>query len=122
MTLARRTWLYLTALWLCLAIVLGHALVPLGPSLQGRSGSAFSAFTSEVALGPGRGDADSTLRRANERDRQPRLPGGGAGIVSEPVPLPALAAVDTPPGDARAPALRSRETYRTHDARAPPRA
>lgn len=38
-------------LWLSLATILTHALLPLGSPLVRGSGSAFSAYTSEVSLG-----------------------------------------------------------------------
>ena len=54
MALTARTWLYLMCLWLSIATALGHAVVPAGSPLERGQGSAFSASTSDVALGASR--------------------------------------------------------------------
>lgn len=121
MAMTRRTWLSLSALWLSLAIVLGHALVPLAPSLHSRSGSAFSAFTTDVTLGPGRGDDAAKARRAtNDREKQPRHAGGDPAIAAQAPhaslpPAPAAAPVKTP-----LPRLAAQDSFRPYRARAPP--
>lgn len=123
MTLTRRTWLNLSALWLSLAIVLGHALVPLGEPLHSRSGSAFSAFTSDVALGPERGDEAVELRRASaDRDGQPSLSGGDAPFLASASASFALASTPPRPTEFRYPALAAQDAPRRYQARAPPRA
>jgi hypothetical protein len=54
MSVARRNWAYAVFLWLSLATVLVPALGSSGSPLQPGEGSAFSAFTSDVSLGPSR--------------------------------------------------------------------
>jgi hypothetical protein len=123
MALTRRTWLNLSALWLSLAIVLGHALVPLAPSLHSRSGSAFSVFTTDVTLGPARGDDAAKARRATaDRDRQLRHAGGDPAIVPQTrqPSLPATPAA--PPAETVPPRLAAQDSLRPYQARAPPRA
>jgi hypothetical protein len=67
-------------LWLSLAVVLAPALDPIGSPFGGATGSAFSAFTKEVSLGPARAAAP-------ERDRKNlALPAGGdarSGILAD---------------------------------------
>jgi len=59
-------------LWLSLAVVLAPALDPVGSPLREVSGSAFSAFTSEVSLGPSRAAPP-------ERERKfQAMPAGGS--------------------------------------------
>jgi len=123
MTLTRGTWLYLGALWLALAVVLSHALVPLGPSLQSRSGSAFSAFTSDVALGPERGDEAVELRRAaDDRDVQPAMSGGKAALILASLPASAPIAGAVQPRGTFLSLLASQASPQAYNARAPPRA
>jgi hypothetical protein len=55
MSVARRNWASAVFLWLSLATVLVPALGSSGSPLQLGEGSAFSAFTSDVSLGPSRG-------------------------------------------------------------------
>lgn len=50
MQLSRKGWTHFLWLWLTLAAIFTHALLPLGPSLARQSGSAFSAQTSDVAI------------------------------------------------------------------------
>ncbi len=69
-TLAPRNWAHVVFLWLSLATVLAPALIPFGSPLIVRSGSAFSAFTSDVSLGPKRAAEP-------ERDRKYQKAGGG---------------------------------------------
>ena len=123
-TPAHRSGYRLRWVWLALAIVLAHALTPLPPSLQARSGSAFSAFTSDVTLGPVRGQDPAKARSgANDRDRQLHLSGGG-----DLAALPAAAArsrsatLTIPTGRSTAVGHRGQDRPRSHDARAPPRA
>lgn len=54
MRLAPRNWANALFLWLSLAIVLVPALASSGSPLRVTEGSAFSAFTSDVSLGPSR--------------------------------------------------------------------
>lgn len=120
----RCTWLQLGGLWLALLIVLGNALDPVGPALEARSGSAFNAFTSDVALGPARSQEPTKARGgANDRDRDLRHSGGG-GLALQPAPLARtlVATLDLPPDGAPPAGLPAQGTPRTHDARAPPRA
>lgn len=63
MAFARRTWLFTMGLWLSLAMVLGHALAPVGSPLARKSGSAFSAATYDVSLGAGRGGLAGKAKR-----------------------------------------------------------
>lgn len=51
---AWRHWTHLFCLWLSIATVFAHAVLPIGSPLTRSSGSAFSASTSDVSLGPAR--------------------------------------------------------------------
>lgn len=54
MGVAARHRSFVLALWLCLATVLAHSVLPVGSPLAPRHGSAFSASTTDVALSPSR--------------------------------------------------------------------
>lgn len=51
----------LAALWLVLAAIFAHALLPVGSPLARASGSAFSATTPDVSLAPARSGAHAFL-------------------------------------------------------------
>jgi hypothetical protein len=98
MRLAPRNWANALFLWLSLATVLVPAIGSSGSPLRLTEGSAFSAFTSDVSLGPSRAapiEDEGTAQTA---------PGGGGGSASHvrfalaaPAlgPAPALAAPGT---------------------------
>lgn len=125
MAFARRTWLFTLCLWLSLAMVLGHALAPIGSPLTQKSGSAFSAATWDVSLGPVRAGLNTKVRRA---EAGPHDHEGGPPDSPAPVLLAAITALPQPASGAAA--------YPFHDefaaapfgadghfhARAPPRA
>ena len=57
------------SMWLLLLSILAHALVPTGSRVELVAGSAFSASTAEVSLGPTRtslGERDARLRSAGD--------------------------------------------------------
>ena len=74
----------IAALWLILAVILGHALLPVGSPLSKASGSAFSAATFEVSLAPSRGESSQSLT-GREGDSSAGLGG------SDPPRQPAVA-------------------------------
>ena len=91
MIAASRDWLRSFALWLSLAVVLTCAIGSFGSPVRASSGSAFNAFTSDVAIGPGRA-ADP------EKNRKEQTPApGGAGQAKAVV---AVAAALAPPPQA----------------------
>ncbi|WP_129792928.1 hypothetical protein [Sphingosinicella sp. CPCC 101087] len=53
----------LACLWLALATVLAHAVIPIGSPIARQSGSAFSISTSDVALTPKRNSVPGKSRR-----------------------------------------------------------
>ena len=59
---ARRQWIHLICLWLSIATVFTHAVLPVGSPLARTSGSAFSASTVEVSLGPSRRGSPDALK------------------------------------------------------------
>jgi len=109
--------------WLSIAIVLGHALVPLGSPVEGRDGSAFSSSSYEVSLAPIR--AAAKIERGDAGNGAPAgLDGDAPHLFLPPAPAdipPVRIGADPAPIPAAAPAPISRpgERYR---ARAPPRA
>ncbi len=121
MAFAPRTWLYLTCLWLLIATALGHAVAPVGSPLARTSGSAFSAATTDVAIGAPRiGLATAKPGAALDDDVGPSA-GGGPFIGTTANPWPARSAEGTsfPPVPAEpAPSFPRSEGF---DARAPPR-
>jgi hypothetical protein len=125
LALARRTWLFTLCLWLSLATVLGHALAPIGSPLTQKSGSAFSAATWDVSLGPARAGVNAKLKRAQanageDESGPPDLP-APVLLASAPVlPRPATGAAPFPASAASAPALSGADGH--FNARAPPRA
>lgn len=122
--LTRRTWLSLAGLWLALVIVLGNALDPVGPALETRSGSAFNAFTSDVALGPARNQETAKARSgATGRDRHHQLSGGGdVALLPQPLARTVVARLDLPPPGALPGGLPAQGAPLFYQARAPPRA
>ena len=66
-------------LWISLAVILTHALTPLGSAAVRGQGSAFSAFTADVSLRAREG----TVKRHKAAQAEPRdepgigIPGGG---------------------------------------------
>ena len=108
---ARRTWTYFFSLWLSLGIVLTHAALPAGGIQAGR-GSAFSASTSDVALGPSRRDKDGkseATERARDNDAVSRSGSGDPPAVALP-----------PAAQAPADSLLPRPIVGGNRARAPP--
>lgn len=75
----------LIALWLVLATIFAHALLPAGSPMSRTFGSAFSATTLEVALAPARSEASTLLVRQEV--------GSNAGLGG---PDPALSPVGAP--------------------------
>lgn len=104
--------------WLSLAIVLTCALGSFGSPARATSGSAFNAFTSDVAIGPSRAGAPEKARR----ELTP-APGGAGQAKAILAALPALAPpVRTPVRDHPAPPLNRSDivTAGAVGARAPP--
>ncbi len=82
-----RSFWNLTAFWIALTVVLGHSVLPVGSPLYSAAGSAFSASTFDVALGPSqrgdRQDKPSTIAAAGD--------GGRPSFVSSPAALVGIA-------------------------------
>lgn len=76
MTASPRHWIRTCFLWLSLAVVLTCALGSFGSPLRATSGSAFNAFTSDVALGPNRATAPD-----KERKQAITAPGSAGGAL-----------------------------------------
>ena len=57
LAVTRRSWPQYFALWVLLASIFAHALVPTSPSLAKRPGSAFRADTVDVSLRPNKATA-----------------------------------------------------------------
>lgn len=122
MAFAPRTWLYLLCLWLSIATALGHAVVPAGSPLDRGSGSAFSAATTDVSLGPSRIGYAKAKRIEASGDE----PGTGFGPDAPPLAasapaLPVPARVHPYPYPAPDQPAPSFPLSRGFDARAPPR-
>lgn len=103
--------------WLLLALILLHALLPLGSPLARASGSAFSAATVEVSLAPPRGSEILEDARA-------AAPGDGEGGPGGPPAFLLLGMVRRRSPAHEAPDTRPRLPFRLRqpfDARAPPR-
>ena len=113
----------MAALWLILATIFAHALLPVGSPLSRNSGSAFSATTPDVSLVPARGGASAVLARED---------GGSSASLggSDPPHSPAATLLAPAAGFASAraaapppaaPALRPRPaSTQPYAARAPP--
>jgi hypothetical protein len=119
---ARRRWMM--TLWVLLASILVHALLPAGSPLVRTTGSAFSATTAEVSLGPSRKDAMSEAAAAT---RSPDGPGDGYGPAAILTLVASLLlagwfgrplAVSLSHAPAFRPGAAARQPF---DARAPPR-
>lgn len=121
-TFAPRTWLYLACLWLSIATALGHAVAPVGSPLTRTSGSAFSASTTDVALGPSRLGAATARPSLATDDNDGSAASGDAPLVGFQIAAPAIppaAGLPFSPGPAApVPSFPRSEGF---DARAPPR-
>ncbi len=80
MIAASRRWLRSFSLWLSLGVVLTCALCSFGSPVRASTGSAFNAFTRDVAIGPKRAGKPEKHRR------QRPAPSGGAGQALLPAP------------------------------------
>lgn len=65
---------FVFSLWILLATILGHALVPVGSPMARTAGSAFSASTADVALGTSRREAGSRTGQALEPPARVSVP------------------------------------------------
>lgn len=114
----------LAALWLILAAIFAHALLPVGSPMARTLGSAFSATTLDVSLAP-RGETLTLLIQkgagssAGLAGPDPAL--SPAAVLSAPSGLSAVARTSAPAGPAspelRQPPVRSQP----YAPRAPPR-
>ena len=118
MIAASRHWLRSFALWLALAVVLTCAIGSFGSPVRASSGSAFNAFTSDVAIGPGRAADPEKYRK-----EQTPTPGGtgqakaiAAALAAVALPAPAVPQSYAEPASA----LVSPVTAGPLGARAPP--
>lgn len=94
MIAAPRHWVRSLSLWLSLTVVLTCAIGSFGSPVRASSGSAFNAFTSDVALGPARASDP-------EKQRKEQYPAaGGAGQAKA---MRTVHAALTPPRLAAAP-------------------
>ena len=89
-------------LWLLLAAILTHALIPVGSPLARTSGSAFSATTLDVSLAPRKGE--EALRTGSaDADRNDGAVDGGPFIAgAAPAAAAPRLASGPPPGSHRA--------------------
>lgn len=122
MTIAPRGGIWGRLAWLLLAVILAHAVAPLGSPVRAASGSAFSAFTSDVSLGPSRPAPQEKERRYQKASGGADNPGDQAAALA--VPSTPLDQSRPPAGEAAIagpPLLRShRLLARSLGARAPP--
>jgi hypothetical protein len=123
LTLALRKWGYVVFLWLSLGTAAVHAIVPLGSPLVPRSGSAFSAFTSDLSLGPQRG---AQTEKAGRHSGQPNDGADGTQGIFASLPAATRVWSRAHPGSAQP--VHIRVTWSPNDrpssrfqARAPPR-
>jgi hypothetical protein len=118
LTLGSRDRVRTLFLWLSLAIVLTCAIGSFGSPVRASSGSAFNAFTSDVAIGPSRAGAPEKARR------ELTAPSGGDGQAKAILAaLPAFALpARAPVRDNPAPSLKRPDivTAGAVGARAPP--
>jgi hypothetical protein len=102
----RRNRTFIISLWLLLAAILGHALIPVGSPFVRTAGSAFSTSTVDVSLGGARGEIRGGAEQAVE-------PAAASAVRRFPTPA-AAAALDT------GIELLSSSAPRPFDARGPP--
>ena len=95
MTAASRQWLRDLSLWLALVVVLTCALCSFGSPVRASTGSAFNAFTRDVAIGP-------RTARTEKHRRETAATSGGAGQTLAPT---ASAVALVPPSVARDPTV-----------------
>ena len=110
-------------LWLLLASILFHALIPVGSPLEPTTGSAFSASTVEVALAPGRKpQLDKQVQlKAGEGDARWLDAGSRDAAILPQLPAPVPAAHDrTLPAPPRVIAFVDRAGAASFQPRAPP--
>lgn len=74
---------FIAAVWLLLASIFAHALLPVGTPMSNLSGSAFSAGTVDVSLQPVRSSAFSSPPLQDENSRSG--PDGGDGPGADDV-------------------------------------
>ena len=97
MRIVRRSTINPMLVWLVLATIFVHALLPTGSPLLRTSGSAFSVTTMEVSLAPSRKD------KAAEQEEHQRAPGESPGDSDDDgndllLDRPAPAGFDIPGG------------------------
>jgi hypothetical protein len=80
----------LACLWLALATVLAHAVIPIGSPIARQSGSAFSMSTSDVALTPKRRTVPGESRRLLKAGAS-EAEFASTGTIDHSAPRPALA-------------------------------
>ena len=121
---ARRTWgwAYLACLWLSLATVFAHAVLPAGSPIMRGQGSAFSFATTDVSLAPSRRDkARKNALEARSHGPDSANAGNLQAVISPSIaPEPLLAIAADHRIDPTAGALSDGRT--TNQARAPPTA
>ncbi|MFN3388989.1 MAG: hypothetical protein ACK40O_08650 [Allosphingosinicella sp.] len=109
-------------LWLILATVFAHALLPVGSPLVRTSGSAFSATTADVSLAPSRKDkaaASDEQHRSPAEDGRDDADGPDTDLV-ESASTGGLEAPRAEPAAAPAAPTRESASFRLYEARAPP--
>ena len=79
MSLAPRNWANALFLWLSLATVLVPAIGSSGSPLRLTEGSAFSAFTSDVSLGPSRA---APIEAGGDGQTSPGVGDGGSTFIA----------------------------------------
>lgn len=94
---APRRWTFLFCLWLSLATVFAHAVLPAGSPLARGQGSAFSIATTDVSLAPSRRNPTGTGKSVSRSLDQPDAASGpdrpdpsavGPAAAALPHPLP----------------------------------
>ena len=118
MIAASRQWFRTFALWLSLLVVLTCALGSFGSPVRASSGSAFNAFTSDVALGPSR----AAMPEKGRKEQSPAAGGNGQAkaLTAAPASLIPPSAFVVPSCLAPVPAPRATATAGPLGARAPP--
>jgi hypothetical protein len=118
LTRAPRHLLYLILLWLTAATVAAHAVVPVGSPVERRSGSAFSAATSDVTLA-GQRTGSALIKRDQAGPDDPGFGDPPALIWAAAVPALQVATAAPYPDPSAAPFTRTAAPS-SFRARAPP--
>ena len=121
--MTRRSWPEIFALWLLLASIFAHALVPTAPSMTKRPGSAFRADTFDVSLRPNKATALAKWKESQSVSRADGTPfemtGTDSGTWAETIQVEPLARLNETVPSAL-PVARPDRQRAPYDARGPP--